>query len=322
MAFDAHKNFAITSIAVAPSPPTTGTSLTVTAGDGAIFPAVPFNASVMPAGVRPTPATAEVVRVTARSGDVFTLTRAQESSTARAIVVGDVIAATITAKTLQDVEGVLTNVARTDVANVFVTDQQIKGTTNARLLITDPSQPTNARVFSVLNTSQLLYFTHALDNFAGQAPFALILDRLGNAKIGTDIYEKSRTTPLGHWIDVPWGGVTFGGGWVVESADYITLKYCLLGKTVALMFQFNATSTGGTVVGELTMSMPAGLNGLTSYNLMSYSLDGGSTFAIGTVVPVGNALWFRRTSTGTSPQWPANVANLLFMYGTIVFAIS
>jgi hypothetical protein len=104
MAFDAHKNFALSLVAVAPTPATSGTSLTVTAGEGAGFPAVPFNATIAPPSGVPTRANAEIVRVTARSGDVLTITRAQEGSTARSIQIGDLIAATITAKSLTDIE--------------------------------------------------------------------------------------------------------------------------------------------------------------------------------------------------------------------------
>jgi hypothetical protein len=48
------------------------------------------------------------VRVTAISTDTLTITRAQESSSARTIVVGDQIAATITLKTLTDIEAMAT----------------------------------------------------------------------------------------------------------------------------------------------------------------------------------------------------------------------
>jgi hypothetical protein len=103
MAFDSHANFAVSTVATAPSPATSGTSLVVTAGQGSRFPAVPFNAVVCPNAV-PDPTNAEVVRVTARSTDTLTITRAQESSVARTIVVGDRIFAAITSKTLTDVE--------------------------------------------------------------------------------------------------------------------------------------------------------------------------------------------------------------------------
>lgn len=101
---DSHKNFAYSLVATAPSPATSGTSLVVTAGQGTLFPAVPFNATVWPAGSNPLSTNAEIVRVTAITTDTLTITRAQESSSARSIIVGDQIAATITAKTLTDVE--------------------------------------------------------------------------------------------------------------------------------------------------------------------------------------------------------------------------
>src|SRR4029453_5654891 len=122
MAFDAHANFGVSRVGVAPSPATTGTSLTVATGEGTRFPAVPFNATLAPSGGLATPANAEIVRVTARSGDVLTITRAQEGSVARAVVVGDLCVASITAKALQDLE---TGAARTDVSNVFTATPQI-----------------------------------------------------------------------------------------------------------------------------------------------------------------------------------------------------
>jgi hypothetical protein len=104
---DAHANLAITAVATPPSPATTGTSLTVTAGTGSRFPAAPFNATIWPAGLSPDPTNAEIVRVTARATDTLTITRAQESTTARTVIATDQIAATITAKTLTDIETLL-----------------------------------------------------------------------------------------------------------------------------------------------------------------------------------------------------------------------
>jgi hypothetical protein len=101
---DVHKNFATSLVATAPSPATTGTSLVVTGGEGSRFPAVPFNAVIAPAGAAATPANAEVVRVTAISTDTFTITRTQESSSARTVIVGDRIYAGPTVKSLTDIE--------------------------------------------------------------------------------------------------------------------------------------------------------------------------------------------------------------------------
>ena len=104
MAFDAHKNLAVSTVATAPSPASSGTTLSVSAGEGVRFPAAPFNATVWPIGVIPTPTNGELVRVTARTVDAFTIVRAQEGSVARAILIGDLFAETITAKALTDIE--------------------------------------------------------------------------------------------------------------------------------------------------------------------------------------------------------------------------
>jgi len=101
---DAHANFAIGAVATAPSPATSGTSLTVGSGQGALFPLPPFNATVWATGATPTTANAEIVRVTGRATDTFTIVRAQEGSTARTIIATDQIMAAITAKTLTDLE--------------------------------------------------------------------------------------------------------------------------------------------------------------------------------------------------------------------------
>lgn len=107
---DAHKNFATSLVATAPSPAASGLSLVVTAADGAKFPNAPFNATIWPAGVQPTTANAEIVRVTAISTDTFTIVRQQEGTSARTVIVGDQISANITAKTLTDAENPITGV--------------------------------------------------------------------------------------------------------------------------------------------------------------------------------------------------------------------
>lgn len=107
MAVDAHANFAVSAVATAPSPAASGTSLVVTAGQGSRFPATPFNAVIWPIGAIPAPANAEVVRVTSRATDTLTITRAQESSGARTVIIGDQIAAAITAKSFTDIEEIL-----------------------------------------------------------------------------------------------------------------------------------------------------------------------------------------------------------------------
>jgi hypothetical protein len=109
MAFDAHANLALAPVLVPPSPALSGTSLIIAGGYAALFPAVPFNATVYPGGVTPTAANAEIVRVTNIVGDVFTITRAQEGTTAKAIASGWSIANTITVKVITDIENAISS---------------------------------------------------------------------------------------------------------------------------------------------------------------------------------------------------------------------
>jgi len=106
---DAHKNFAYTTVLVAPVPATSGTSLTVQVGRGPSFPATPFNAVVCVAGALPVNTNSEIVRVTNIAGDVLTIVRAQEGTVARTILIGDQIFAAITLKTLTDIEDAISS---------------------------------------------------------------------------------------------------------------------------------------------------------------------------------------------------------------------
>jgi hypothetical protein len=87
------------------------------------FPVPPFNVTIWPTASLAVATNAEIVRVTAISTDTLTILRAQEGSTARTILVGDLIAVTITAKALTDIE--------TDVAALGVTTAALGVTTTA-----------------------------------------------------------------------------------------------------------------------------------------------------------------------------------------------
>ena len=112
MAYDAHGTLVATLLTNAPG--AGGTTFNVTAGTGALFPAVPFNCTVWTANTLPVRAAsqlgipnsalAEVVRVTNVAGDVLTVTRAQENTTAQGWAVGAVIGNTITALDITAIE--------------------------------------------------------------------------------------------------------------------------------------------------------------------------------------------------------------------------
>jgi hypothetical protein len=143
--FDTHKNFATTTVTIAPSPAPSGTSLTVQ--DGSVFGATPFNATVYPLGSNPLSTNAEIVRVTNVSANTLTITRTQEGSLARNIIASDRISATITAKTFTDIETsfLSTEVTLVDGATVPLNASQgnvfrLTALGNRTLLV--PSNPT------------------------------------------------------------------------------------------------------------------------------------------------------------------------------------
>jgi hypothetical protein len=280
MAFDAHANFGVSSVAVAPSPATTGTSLTVATGEGTRFPAAPFNVTLAPAGVLATPANAEIVRVTARSGDVLTITRAQEGSVARAVVVGDLCVASITAKALQDIE---TGAARTDVTNIFTASQRMDMQNPAWLLF-DWSQGPDAKLFKIVNTAQTLQLNAQND---GQTVTysSTQFERSGNARIYGNLYEKQRTTPLGHWIDLPQSQSSFmanTGTWSITGSTIYTYAYTAIGKTLLVALVVNSTSVSGSPV-ELRLALPAGFT--CASNIVTYPiLSEAGVFAAGSAV--------------------------------------
>lgn len=108
MALDPVKNFAISRVGTAPSPAASGTTLVVETGDGVLFPdpatSGAYNVVVYPNGEQPTSTNAEIVRVTARTSDTMTITREQESTSARTIVEGDIVMLGITAKVVGDIQ--------------------------------------------------------------------------------------------------------------------------------------------------------------------------------------------------------------------------
>jgi hypothetical protein len=93
----APKNFSYSTIATAPSPANSGTSIVVAPGEGVRFPDPPFFATVWPVSVSPDSSNAEIVKVTGVSTDTFTIVREQEGTSARSITVGDQIIAGLTA---------------------------------------------------------------------------------------------------------------------------------------------------------------------------------------------------------------------------------
>ena len=105
MAIDAVKNFAYT--IVAGTPPGLNSEI-ITVADISVFPEIGvtggFNVVVCPTKVKPTVANAEILRVNLIDGSDLHVSREQEGTNRRNILVGDQIFQSLTAKTLADLE--------------------------------------------------------------------------------------------------------------------------------------------------------------------------------------------------------------------------
>jgi hypothetical protein len=98
------QNLALGTVATAPSPAASGTTLVLGSGQGARFadPAVvgAYPVTIQAAGAPADPSNAEIALCTERSTDAITLIRAQEGTTARTVVAGDLVFAGETAGTV------------------------------------------------------------------------------------------------------------------------------------------------------------------------------------------------------------------------------
>ena len=248
---DALKNFAYSLVATAPSPATSGTSLVVTAGQGSYFPAIPFDATIWPAGVQPTNSNAEIVRVTAVATDTFTITRAQYGTTAQSIAVGYQIAQTVDANLLNQLAPLS---GATFTGEVVVPDLKITGLTGAtasssRLVGTTTSGPPVSGTFAVgdmiIDQTATIWFCTTAGTpgtWVNVVPNSLVV-RSATATAGTGEFTIFGTTGTsGQTITLPATAVN-GSIYQIKNLSPYTVN--ILGGT-------NSISVSGTVYGAAT----------------------------------------------------------------------
>lgn len=159
MSFDAHRNFALTTLASGIN--NSALSLTVATGGAALrLPEEPFNATLWNSTDYPNSALdplREIVRVTAIATDVLTITRAQEGTTANAHnITGKTysLQAGPTAKTFTDIETRFATVA-IDYAATVTTDASLGstfeiGALTGNLTLANPTNPIDGQAVTWL----------------------------------------------------------------------------------------------------------------------------------------------------------------------------
>lgn len=175
-------------------------------------------------------------------------------------------ATVLTSGTLPDAR-LSVNVARRDAANTFAQVQTFENNPGAGLrqpVFTNPTNAADTRIWRMaVNTAGQcsLQAWNDAGTLAQATPW--IASRNGDLTFAADLYEKARTTAMGHWLDVPYsaGAFTASGSmtWTVESGDVVCYRYTLVGKTIFLNLELENTTVGGTVSNELRVALPAGV---------------------------------------------------------------
>ena len=112
----------------------TATTLTVNGGSGSLFPNPTGSNYFMITLISSSSGNMEIVKCTSRSGDTFTIVRAQEGTTAQAFAIGDSVQLRITAGSLSSFAGGVTSIiagtgigVNTGTGDVTVTNNGVTG---------------------------------------------------------------------------------------------------------------------------------------------------------------------------------------------------
>lgn len=237
--FDVHKNFALSTVATAPSPAASGTSLVVAGGDGTKFPAVPFNAVIFPTGANPTTANAEVVRVTNISTDTFTITRQQEGTSARTVVIGDQIMDAETAKVFQDYESLF------GLQTQSATDMDVVLPASNNFTVIDVLEIGSANSFEIAATSTLEI--KAVYDYGNTQWYG---EMYGDLWDSADALKQSIVLPNGNYFAFQQVEIAVGNTLEIPAGGSLEI--------LAIVTQGDPTATPLAPVGSLTMF--AGVN--------------------------------------------------------------
>ena len=101
-----------------------------------------------------------------------------------------------------------------------------------------------------------------------------------------DIYEKARTVPLGHWIDVPFNAANFttptaGATWTVSAGNQTVFTYTIIGKTAIVQIIIQASAVTGAPV-RFRITLPATIGAARQHSCpFSYGLIGAGLHGVG-----------------------------------------
>jgi hypothetical protein len=220
-------------------------SLTVSTGQGALFPTL-GGGDYFYCTLSNVANTIEIVKVTARSTDTFTIVRAQDNTTASAFVTGDKVE-------LRLVAAVLSNTAILDQTNVFSAAQtvNINGTVGA-------TTPAVATVTTLTATAD--------SSFTSTGALSISKGTTGQRPTPASGMLRFNTTSVEFegYNGTAWAGV--GGASLSNDTSTASNLFPLFANatsgTASTLFTGNAKLLYKPSTGELQASVPVALNGI------------------------------------------------------------
>ena len=221
-------------------------SLTVASGQGALFPTL-GGGDYFYCTLSNVANTIEIVKVTARSTDTFTIVRAQDNTTASAFVTGDKVE-------LRLVAAVLSNTAILDQTNVFSAAQtvNINGTVGAGTPAAATVTTLTASAESAFTSTGAL--TISKGNTAARPTATSGMLRFNTQTVQFEGYDGSAWASVG------------GGSSITNDTSTATNVYPLFANatsgTPTTIYTGNAKLLYKPSTGELQASVPVALNGI------------------------------------------------------------
>ena len=321
---DAVANIPATTITNAPG--TSGTSITVTTGTGANFPAAPFTAVIWPTNQLPTFFTAEIVRVTAVVSDTLTVVRLQDgfatlNITANAYKISQDIDKDLL-RSLQVYSGNLPIGGSTGYTNIKVPATQAwRVSSDSFATFTSSASLTNVGLNSVLVDS-----TSTASGYPGNA-FAVVAVTLitatGESLLSLANPGGTVSTTAGKGVSVTFGG-TFPAGVtnvLIYMSDPVSNKYWIARQAAA-----NGV-TGNTFIGPCSIDPPPTTGSPVQYlsrsNASVTTSPGQTSILVGsagdTAITVTQAVKAPVVSPSTATM-PSSQAWTSVAFGTDTFA--
>lgn len=229
-------------------------SLTVASGTGALFPSPTGTEFFYCTLSNATGTTIEIVKVTARSTDTFTIVRAQDGTSAQSFNTGDKVE-------LRLVRANLNNFPQLDSANSFAGQQSFPGTTSAiGVVLTDAAETTTISATAAtgtinfdVTTQSVLYYTSNASanwtvNFRGNSTTTLnSLMATGQAVTVAFLVTQGATAYYNNAVTVDGSSVTpkYQGGtaWSAGNTSGIDAYVYTIVKTGNAAFTVFASQT-------------------------------------------------------------------------------